>query len=1512
MRPLDSSAHRWPALANLSWLVFVCVLGGSARAQTCNPATCVDLGGEDDKVTSLSDTFFSKYTNSALGTNPKLINGGASSTFSGVIVDGPPTATIGLTQNSTTGGTLTLTGANTYTGGTTITGGTLQLGAGGTTGSIVGNVTDNSALVFDRADNVTFSGAISGTGSVTQQGGGVLTLTGANTYAGGTTIAAGTVRADAVNALGSGGVTFSGVGALEANAPTVTTAVTINSGASATLGATAGNTLTLAGSFTIPSSGFFTTIQFGSAANTGTVAIDTAPTSSFSGAGAVIAGGTVQIGSLAGSFFGSMQAGVTVGSSAVAATLDLGAAVNAEVFNLSGNANGVITDTAGPTTLTTVNNLTSSTYAGVIKDGAGAISLNVINFPGLALTLSNSGGNTYSGTTTIESGATLLGGATNAFSAASATTVLAGGTLDLGGFNQTVSSLSGSGTVTNSGVNSAILTNQGASSTFSGVIQDGASLTGLTQNSAGNTLTLTGTNTYTGETTIAAGTLALGTNGVTAGSIASSSGVIDNGTFDISGTFVSSLNIGATITTLSGSGVVNLGPQTLTITNGSTTFGGVIADGGINPGSGSLKLSGGALTLTGNNTYTGGTTITGGTLQLGAGGTTGSIVGNVTNNSALVFDRSDTITFGGAVSGTGSVTQQGSGVLILSGDDTYSGPTTVQAGTLMGGATNAFSAASSTTVNPGGTLDLGGLGLTQTINTVNLAGGVVRNGALTSLNGITSTGGTVDGIGGTTGLTVNSGVTTLSTTTGANTYGGATTINGGTLMGGATNAFSAASSTTVNPGGTLDLGGLGLTQTINSVTLAGGVVRNGALTSVNGITSTGGTLNGVTVSTSGTDGHALRVGGSGSQVNLVGANTFTTQGAGAIGLYAKLGVISATGATNITTSGSLAYGVNADGAGGQIKLGSANVATAGSGAFGLFASDASASGVAGSISATGALNVTTTNPAAAAIGLQGNGASILATGGGMIASAGDAIEFLGGTNQTATFDSFNISTPAGDIVFADPSIATITFNNSTVDAGTGHLLDATGGSVITFNASASTLTGAMATDAVSKSNVNLTNGTVWNLTGPSNVRSLAVTNSAIVFAPPGAGGSFKTLTVNNYVGSGANIVLNTALGGSSSPTDRIVVSGGSVTGNTLLTIRNAGGVGAQTTGAGIPIVTTTSGGTTASDAFALANTPVVNGHRYTLDDSGGDWYLVSSPTTTQAQVQSSLNAVSKAQLGQIVNNTLLSSILLGATQQVSCSNCASGFGALGSFALGTQGRVGLSDRLTAIGGFSYNQWSSSGISVYDAPTFAGSLLYDFDNFGSSRPFVEAGGSLTPYESIHGSRVYPNGLTMATGNWTSLDRNLSLFARAGWVARLTPIDEAAAYADLGRNWLQTGGYTEATTATNPFPASAASALQGLNTVRLGAQYTHLFADNIEVNVSGAVAHGFGAGGGFVVNVTDFGPIGPTALPTTTWFEYGARVGYRLSDSLVVDAFVLGAVGDEVGSTVHGGMALRVAF
>jgi hypothetical protein len=409
--------------------------------------------------------------------------------------------------------------------------------------------------------------------------------------------------------------------------------------------------------------------------------------------------------------------------------------------------------------------------------------------------------------------------------------------------------------------------------------------------------------------------------------------------------------------------------------------------------------------------------------------------------------------------------------------------------------------------------------------------------------------------------------------------------------------------------------------------------------------------------------------------------------------------------------------------------------------------------------------------------MQGNGASILATGGGTIISAGNAISMTGGTNQTATFNNFTINNHSGSLVFADPSVSTINFNNTTANAGANYLLYATGaGTVVTLNANASTLTGAIQTTPGATSNVNLANGTTWNLTGPSTVTNLNVTNSIIVFAPPGSGSGFKTLTVTNYVGSGASITLNAALGGSNSGSDQIIVNGGSATGTTFLTIRNVGGAGGQTSGSGIPIVVTTNGGTIASNAFALASTPVVGGFKYSLDEVNDAWYLVSSPTTTQAQVQGSINSITKAQQSQIITNRVLGSILLGATEQISCSSCGSGFGSIGSLALGAHGRLPLSDQLTAMGGVSYNQWSSGGISVYDAPTVAGSLVYDFSNLGSSRPFIEVGGGLTPYEQVKYSRNYSNGCGTALGTATAVDRDLSLFARVGWLARLTRLSQ----------------------------------------------------------------------------------------------------------------------------------------
>src|SRR5208282_703469 len=109
-----------------------------------------------------------------------------------------------VTQNDTAGGTLTLTGAETYTGTTTVTSGTLQLGDGTTAGTLTGNVTDNSALVFYEPSSTTYAGVISGSGTVTVNGASTLVLTGNNIYSGMTTIGTG-----ATLQIGNGGATGS-------------------------------------------------------------------------------------------------------------------------------------------------------------------------------------------------------------------------------------------------------------------------------------------------------------------------------------------------------------------------------------------------------------------------------------------------------------------------------------------------------------------------------------------------------------------------------------------------------------------------------------------------------------------------------------------------------------------------------------------------------------------------------------------------------------------------------------------------------------------------------------------------------------------------------------------------------------------------------------------------------------------------------------------------------------------------------------------------------------------------------------------------------------------------------------------------------------------------------------------------------------------------------------------------------------------------------------------------------
>ncbi len=254
---------------------------------------------------------------------------------------------------------------------------------------------------------------------------------------------------------------------------------------------------------------------------------------------------------------------------------------------------------------------------------------------------------------------------------------------------------------------------------------------------------------------------------------------------------------------LLGSSAVNLSNSTALVFNHSDalSYSGVIA------GAGGLTQTGpGILTLLGSNTYTGGTTISAGTLQVGNGGKTGSIAGSVLDNALLALSRSDTVTFGNVISGSGGLTQTGPGTLILTASNTFSGGTTISGGSLTLGNANALQN-SSLTVNTNNSLlfsgaiatfNLGGLfgaGNITLADSSALALSVGGNGANTTYSGVLS---------GSGGLTkTGTGILTLA---GINAYSGSTTLTAGELSISASNNLSATSPIVFN-GGTLQITG---------------------------------------------------------------------------------------------------------------------------------------------------------------------------------------------------------------------------------------------------------------------------------------------------------------------------------------------------------------------------------------------------------------------------------------------------------------------------------------------------------------------------------------------------------------------------------------------------------------------------------------------------------------------------------------------------------------------------------
>lgn len=711
------------------------------------------------------------------------------------------------------------------------------------------------------------------------------------------------------------------------------------------------------------------------------------------------------------------------------------------------------------------NNIVNNAEAFIAEIAAGTYSGNMSG-TGTFETL-GTGTTTFSGTNTFTGGTAVTWGTLSvtggsALADDGAVTVAANGTLAVTEA-ETIGSLTGVAgsalTLTETLTTGGLDTN----TTFAGNTSGAG---GLTKVGTGNMM-LSGTNTHTGTTAVNGGALTL-----TGGEAIADTGAVTVGADGTLGVLASEI-----IGSLAGSGATVLATGAVLATGDATntTYSGAIT------GAGSLtKVGAGNFTITGANSYTGGTTVTAGTLT----GTTSSLQGDIADNGALVFDQGTDGTYAGVISGTGSLTKLGTGKVTISGANTYTGGTTVTAGTLAG-------------------------------TTTSIQGDVTNNATLMFDQ---DTNGTYADVVSGTGAVVKAGTGNL-TVTGSNTHTGGTWMNGGTVTVGATAVLGDAAGILGFSGGALDVTAADASARNISLGAGGGTINSDAALDLSGVISGAGSLilTGTGVTT------------------LTGTNTYTggtTLAAGELtGSAASVqGNISNNGIVNFVSAINEVYAGGMSGTGAVTKAGAGNLTMTGTNFYsgGTTVTDGTLTGDSGSLQGDIA------NATAVVFAQAGNGTyagdlsgagTVTKSGAGTLTTTGD-ITHTGGTAVTGGRLAVN-GTLVSDVTLAAGTelggSGTITGNVTSTGATI-----AAGNSIGTLN-----IAGNLTLNAASSMEVELAADGTGDLVAATGTAALAGTVTFVaadglyqtgthdfVTATGGVSGTFGTvngLTVNNFV-----------------------------------------------------------------------------------------------------------------------------------------------------------------------------------------------------------------------------------------------------------------------------------------------------------------------------------------------------------------------------------------------------------
>ncbi|KAF1714686.1 hypothetical protein CSC74_15665 [Pseudoxanthomonas yeongjuensis] len=690
--------------------------------------------------------------------------------------------------------TLVLTGSNTYDGGTTISTGTLQVGDGGTTGSITGDVVDNGTLAFDRSDDIAYAGAISGSGGLQQLGTGTLVLTGSSSYGGGTTISAGTLQIGAGGTSGSitGNVVDNGILAFDRSDALTFAGAISGSGGLQQLGSGTlildGNSSAFAGSTEVLSGSL---IVGGTAGNGAALGgdVDVASGATLGGHGSI--GGDVSL--VAGAH---LAPGNSIGTLTIGGDLSL---AQGSVLDFEFGAPGADFATFGSSDSVVVG-------GDLILDGAV---LNVTDAGGMGPGLYNLFG--WGGTLSQSNGGLVFG------------------TLPAGNFQ--LQTLTGDKQIN-------LIDSTGVTLDF----WNGNGLASTTQLGGGDGTWSTTSMTWTDATGSITAAMQPQPGFAIFGGVAGTV-TIDDGSGAVSATGMQFASDGYALTgdalTLVADGgatpVIRVGDGSAAGADMTATLGNVIAG-----SDGLVKTDLGTLVLTGTNTYSGGTTVNGGTLEVAGNAALGSgsvTVDNAANqgatlkvDSGIALANAIALNNGGTLDNAGTLSHTGTSEIGVIANGGMATVTNHDGGRIAGDSIGLWLITGGTVVNNGGASRIEGAGyalvtdggpdsVVTNENGASIHGGtydsvlMIQGGTLINQSGASISGDSVAVRMSQSGTITNQGGASISGT-GASSYGvilhqGGTITNqgGATIQGGASGIALAGASTISNSAGSSIIGG---------------------------------------------------------------------------------------------------------------------------------------------------------------------------------------------------------------------------------------------------------------------------------------------------------------------------------------------------------------------------------------------------------------------------------------------------------------------------------------------------------------------------------------------------------------------------------------------------------------------------------------------------------------------------------------------------------------------------------